>query len=153
MAPYELIFNLGNALILPCWVLLVFFPHAKITRWVFEVSKFNPLHVLAVFYAACVLPSLGNDPQAAETLARPTLEGLARMFASSQSIAAGWLHYLCFDLVVGVSLWKKARLAKQRFLWVSPVLLGVLMLGPVGWLLYELLSAITKKAKHLENVN
>lgn len=136
----ELWFNIGNALILPFWGMLFFMPQSKATDWVFQRSKVSPLHLLALIYAITVIPALLSNPENLAALARPTLEGVKGLLGSDAGAAAGWIHYLCFDLFVGVAVWKSARDRKHGFFWVSPVLGLVLMFGPLGWLTYELIS-------------
>jgi hypothetical protein len=65
------------------------------------------------------------------------------LLGSPGGAAAGWIHYLCFDLLVGILIWRSALRREQSFRWVSPVLLLVLMVGPLGWLAYETMSWIT----------
>lgn len=140
MSPAEVWFTLGNALILPFWGMLFFLPRSKMTLWVFERSGVSPLHLLALIYAITVVPALVLNPESLVALARPTLEGVKGLLGSDAGAAAGWIHYLCFDLFVGVAVWKSARERKHGFFWVSPVLGLVLMFGPLGWLTYEGIS-------------
>lgn len=140
MSPAEVWFTIGNALILPFWGLLFFFPRSKATEWVFERSRVSPLHLLALIYAIAVVPALVSNPEGLAALARPTLEGVKGLLGSDAGASAGWIHYLCFDLFVGVAVWKSARERKHSFSWVSPVLGLVLMFGPLGWLTYEGIS-------------
>jgi hypothetical protein len=142
MSSSELLFTVGNALILPAWGLILLAPHSRITDWVFTRARLSPLHLLALFYAFAVVPALFASPESLEALARPTLEGVKGLLGSDSGAAAGWIHYLCFDLYVGVSVWRSAREKKLSFLWVSPVLTMVLFFGPLGWLSYEALSRV-----------
>lgn len=144
MSSAEVWFTLGNAIILPFWGMLFLFPSSKATQWVFERSKVSPLHLLAVIYAITVVPALVSNPESLAALARPTLEGVKGLLGSDTGAAAGWIHYLCFDLFVGVAVWKSARERKHSFSWVSPVLGLVLMFGPLGWLTYEGISGIIR---------
>ena len=144
MSPAEVCFTVGNALILPFWGLLFFLPGSKVTHWVFERSGISPLHLLALIYAVTVVPALAAHPESLVALAQPTLAGVKELFVSDVGVAAGWIHYLCFDLFVGVAVWKSARERKHSFSWVSPVLGLVLMFGPLGWLTYEGLSGIIR---------
>lgn len=138
-------FNFSNTLILPFWLFLIFLPRSTITRRIFANPNFSPMQLLALLYAAMVVPALISNPEILTSLARPTLEGIQSMMSSPEGAAAGWIHYLCFDLFVGVTVWKKAIDSNQSFIWVSIVLLLVLMFGPLGWLIHELAS-IQRKA-------
>jgi hypothetical protein len=73
----------------------------------------------------------------------PTLPGVQALLGSPGGASAGWIHYLCFDLFIGALVWRTALRRGQSFAWVSPLLILVLMVGPLGWLSYEAVSWIT----------
>jgi hypothetical protein len=143
MSSAEFLFSVGNLMILPCWVLLIFLPHARVTVFLFDHARVSPALILAALYGVAVVPALIAHPEAFSALARPTLAGVRELLGSEQGLAAGWIHYLCFDLLVGISVWRSARQRGRSFLWVSPILLLVLMLGPLGWLLDRLVSGVS----------
>jgi hypothetical protein len=134
------LFEIGNLVILPCWALLIFFPKSRVTQRVMGHPRLSPPHLLALLYALVVIPTLATHPEALAALARPTLDGVQQLLGSASGAAAGWIHYLCFDLFIGIHVWRTAQKREQTFLWVSPLLALVLMLGPLGWLSYEVLS-------------
>ena len=103
--------------------------------------------IFAAIYTMIVIPSLLDSPEALATLASPTLQGVQALLSSDSGTAAGWVHFLCFDLFVGSSVWKSAINKKQSFLWVSPILLLILMLGPLGWLVYQGLQFLDNKSE------
>lgn len=135
-----LVFEWANLLVLPCWALLIFLPRAAVTGLVFDHPRLGPPHLFALFYILAVVPAVLADPAALAVLMQPTLAGVQGLLGSPGGASAGWIHYLCFDLLVGVMIWRSARRRGQRFLWVSPLLLLVLMVGPLGWLAYESVS-------------
>ncbi|MCB0074886.1 MAG: DUF4281 domain-containing protein, partial [Caldilineaceae bacterium] len=54
----------------------------------------------------------------------------------------GWVHFLAFDLFVGRWVYLDSR-ARGITAWlVSPILFVVLMLGPLGFLLYMAVRAL-----------
>jgi hypothetical protein len=57
-------------------------------------------------------------------------------FSAPHIVVAGWIHYLIFDLFVGA--WESRDAVRRGVpLWlVIPCLLGTLMFGPLGLLLY-----------------
>lgn len=143
MNAIPLIFDAANLFVLPFWFLMVFVPHAGWTRRLMASSGIGPVHLFALLYVLAVVPALIADPAAVSVLLRPSLEGVRGLLGSPGGAAAGWIHYLCFDLFVGISIWRAAHRRGQRFLWVSPLLLLVLMVGPLGWLCYEVISRAT----------
>jgi len=64
------------------------------------------------------------------------LADVGRLFDHPGLLLAGWVHYLAFDLLVG--LWERGearRIGLSRWLLV-PCLLLTLMFGPLGWLAF-----------------
>jgi Domain of unknown function (DUF4281) len=52
-------------------------------------------------------------------------------------LLAGWVHYLCFDLLVGCWEVRDAHGRGVPHLLVMPCLFLTFMFGPAGWLLYQ----------------
>jgi hypothetical protein len=65
-----------------------------------------------------------------------SLEQVSTLFSSPPVLLAGWVHYLAFDLFVG--LWIAARADVRRLprLVQAPILVTTFMFGPVGLLVY-----------------
>ena len=140
------LFDWANLLVLPCWALLIVFPRASWTHRIFGHPRLGPPHLFALFYVLTVVPAVLADPGALAVLTRPTLVGVQALLGSPSGAAAGWIHYLCFDLFVGTLIWRSAVRRSQSFRWVSPLLVLVLMVGPLGWLAYEAVSWGTRPA-------
>jgi hypothetical protein len=71
-------------------------------------------------------------------------------FSAPNIVVAGWIHYLIFDLFVGA--WE-SRDAVRRGVphWlVIPCLLGTLMFGPIGLLLYVTARFFSTRALEYE---
>ena len=147
MSLAQQIFMVSNAFVMPFWISLVLLPRSKFTSRLFNNPRFKPMHIFALLYALMVVPAIIQSPQIFSMLAQPTLEGIQSLMSTPEGAAAGWIHYLCFDLFVGFSVWKTALERNQSFKWVSPILFLVLMFGPLGWLIYELVSILSKSAK------
>jgi hypothetical protein len=65
-----------------------------------------------------------------------SLAGVAKLFEHPGLLLAGWVHYLAFDLLVGV--WEREetqRIGLSRWL-LAPCLALTFMLGPLGWLAF-----------------
>jgi hypothetical protein len=127
----ENLFNLSNLLVLPFWALMIFAPH---WRWTKRLIA-SPLIGVppALLYAALVLPQIGGLFGA---LANPQLNAIAALLGTPQGATIAWAHFLAFDLFVARWAYLESR-EKNFTAWlVSPVLFMVLMLGPLGFLLY-----------------
>jgi hypothetical protein len=126
----EFVFSVANAVAGLSWLLLLVLPRQawveqRIAGLVVPVS-------LAVVYAAVVATQWGGSEGGFSTLA-----GVAQLFANPWMLLAGWLHYLCFDLLIGCWEVRDARRLGVPHLLLVPCLLLTFMFGPAGWLLYS----------------
>lgn len=122
----ELAFTVVNTLAAAGWLLLVCFPRWQWTERL-VISGFVAL-VLAAVYCVLLSWTLLGEPQ--EGAGFGSLAAVARLFASPWGLLAGWIHYLCFDLVVGTEI--QRRLA-HRPLARIPCLVLTFLAGPIGW--------------------
>lgn len=127
----ERLFSLSGAVVLPCWLLLLFVPA---WQWTQRLSTFALPLLLALVYLALLLTAHAPAGAGFNSLAQ-----VALLFNARQALLAGWLHYLAFDLFTGAWEARDAvRLEISRWL-VAPCLLLTFLLGPVGLALYLLL--------------
>lgn len=68
-----------------------------------------------------------------------SLNGVIKLFKSPRVVLAGWVHYLAFDLMMGLYIVVDAARFDISHALLIPCLLLTLMLGPTGLLLYLLL--------------
>lgn len=61
------------------------------------------------------------------------------LFMNDSALAAGWLHYLAFDLFVGTWIAREGLAASVPRLLLLPCLVLTFLFGPVGFLLFLLL--------------
>jgi hypothetical protein len=125
------LFDLGNWLVMPFWVLMIAFPRWRWTRRLLR----SPLVCAApaLVYAALVVPRL---PELLGEIARPELPKIAALLGTSAGATIGWLHFLAFDLFVGRWVYLDSRDRGLSALLMAPVLFLTLMFGPIGFLLY-----------------
>jgi hypothetical protein len=135
----DLAFRAGNLLALASWVGLALSPPSR--RWTPSVWQLTGLGVpllLALGYVALLLAHWG--PGGFGSLAE-----LRQLFERPGLLAAGWLHYLAFDLFVGTWI---ARDAARRGLphgAVLPCLALTFMVGPAGLLAYAAITFIHRR--------
>ena len=137
----EQLFSISNMLALPFWLLMIAFPHWRWTRRLLA----SPLIAVppVIVYAAVVLP------RAAEVLAavvNPTLPGISRLLGTPAGTTAAWAHFLAFDLFVGRWAYLDSR-ERNISAWImAPVLFLILMLGPLGFVLYLGVRALPRRS-------
>ncbi len=127
----ETLFPLSSLLVMPFWLLLIFLPRWRVTERVMA----GPWVVVpaALLYAVLVLPRLGEVFTA---VSNPTLTGITALLGEPVGATIAWVHFLAFDLFVARWVYLDGRSRQISPWFVSPILFFVLMLGPVGFLLY-----------------
>ena len=126
----ELAFSVANLTAMLSWVLLVVLPRR---RWVSDtVAGVGVPALLAAVYIVLIATNWGNSAGGFSTLAN-----VALLFANPWMLLAGWVHYLCFDLLIGCWEVRDARERGVPHLLVVPCLALTFMFGPAGWLLYR----------------
>jgi hypothetical protein len=126
----ELAFSVANLTAMLSWVLLAALPRR---RWVSDtVAGVGVPTLLAVAYIVLIATNWGSSAGGFSTLAN-----VALLFANPWMLLAGWVHYLCFDLLIGCWQVRDARERDVPHLLVVPCLALTFMFGPAGWLLYR----------------
>ena len=74
-----------------------------------------------------------------------SLESVMALFTKENAVLAGWVHYLAFDLLIGMWMVQKNRQLGMHQLLMVPCLFFAFMAGPLGFLLFTLLSSIKSK--------
>jgi Domain of unknown function (DUF4281) len=132
----ETVFFIANTLVLPQWLLMVFAPNLGITQWLIR-SFFIPL-ILAVLYAFYIFSGMNN----LDFSAFSTFQSVMDLFTVKEAVLAGWIHYLCFDLITGGWILSDSQKRGVRHLLVIPCLFFCFMLGPIGILIYLIIRKI-----------
>jgi hypothetical protein len=136
MSPDQ-IFAIVNPLAALCWLGLILAPRrAPMVTGVVVPALF------AALYAAVIVACWRGADGGFSTLA-----DVARLFGSRWLLLAGWVHYLCFDLLVGTWEVEDARARGIPHLVVVPCLVLTFLFGPAGWLLYKGVASVQFRSK------
>lgn len=135
----ELIFKIANLSVIPAWILIAFFPKSIITKKL--VFSYWWHIVLAITYAIFIFWGMYENTSGS----MESLSNLRLSFKNDSILLAAWIHYLVFDLFVGVWIVKEAEKLSLNKVIVIPILFFTLMLGPVGFLLFFVLWKIKKQ--------
>ena len=131
------LFSLGGAVVMPCWLLLLFVPS---WRWTQRLATFVAPLLLALAYFFLLLGAHAPPSAGFRSLAQ-----VALLFSVRRALLAGWLHYLAFDLFTGAWEARDAvRLGISRWL-VAPCLALTFLFGPVGLACYLLLRLAMRR--------
>lgn len=134
----ELIFSIANSTALICWIVL-FALYQK--RWVYLALFSFVFTAMSVVYLIFILKGMGGDsPGGFDSLANVKL-----LFSIDEAVLAGWIHYLVFDLFVGMWICHDGEKRGINRWILLPCLVLTFMLGPIGLLLYFLIRVVYLK--------
>jgi hypothetical protein len=133
---YLTLFNYAQFVIL-AWALLIFLPTWRVTRWLAR-SAVVPA-VLALFYVIGIVALISN---AGFGFVRDfgSADGVAKLMAQRDIALVAWIHFLAFDQLVAIFIYRDNL--HHRYVPIpvqSVILFFVFMLGPVGFLAYYLI--------------
>ncbi len=131
----ELIFSTANSLALFSWILL-FVLFQK--RWVYQLLFSGVFVAMGIVYLIFIVKSMGGDSQGGFD----SLANVKVLFTNDEAVLAGWIHYLVFDLFVGMWICQDASKTGINRWVLLPCLLLTFMLGPSGLLLYIIIRII-----------
>ena len=136
----EILFNVGNVLVLPFWLMMIALPR---WAWVQRIIR-SPWIAAppALIYAALVLPQIGG---LLASLSNPTLASVAALLGTPAGTTVGWMHFLAFDVFVGRWVYLDAHERGIHPLLMAPILIFVFMLGPLGLLAYLLVRSLKRR--------
>ena len=133
---WDTVFGGANLLAMVMWAALILLP-----RWpaLLAAVLYAGVGLLCFAYAVGIVGILSGaiDPVGPGGSADFTsIEGVRAIFASDGGVTIGWIHYLAFDLFVGLWIARDAD-AKgfSRFV-QAPILLATFMAGPLGLFLW-----------------
>ena len=130
----DLVFSLANSLAFVSWLALAASPYAA--RWASCVrvlaGRVVPLVFAGVYVMLFTSSGMGGGGY-------DSIPAVQRLMAVPERLTAGWLHYLAFDLFVGVWIAERAGVLGLPHLLVLPLLALTFLFGPAGLLAFFLL--------------
>ncbi len=95
MTPTD-VFSIANLVAMLMWILMIFTPKWKATRFLMDY-KVIPI-LLSVVYAIYIIQAI----MVGGMMDFGSLESVMALFTEENAVLAGWVHYLAFDLLVGM---------------------------------------------------
>ena len=139
---YVTLFNLAG-LAAPVWLLLIFLPKWKFTRWLAH-SAIVPALISLIYLAGVGL--LVTTHGFAFMRDFGSAEGVTRLLARQDIAMVAWIHILAFDQLAGLLIYRDNMEHRYVPLPVQSVILFfTFMLGPVGFLTYFVLRLLRGK--------
>ena len=140
------VFELCNGIAMIGWLILIIFP-----AWKFS-DKFI-IGVIVTLFALIYTYYILTNIAAIDMKSFGSLKGVTALFTNPLAVLIGWVHYLAFDLVVGIWI-KKNSLKHGISHWIIiPCLLLTFMFGPIGLLVYLLVRFVKTKNYFAANYN
>lgn len=126
--PLETVFSLAGTLAAAGWLALAVVPlrYTAVRGVALGVAL-----ALAALYAALIGAFWSHGLGGFGSLA-----DVARLFEQRGLLLAGWVHYLAFDLLVGLWEREEARRIGVAQVVLLPCLALTFLLGPLGWLVF-----------------
>ncbi len=138
----KLLFPFANFLAMFGWVLLIFVPRWKLTKY---ITGLVIMLMIAALYIYLMVSSWGQTEGGFGSL-----EEVRLLFSNDKSLLAGWIHYLAFDLFLGTWIVHHSKKHAVHHLLIIPALILTFMAGPAGVLLYWVIYILArKKSKEL----
>jgi len=133
---WELIFSITNGWALLMWLILALAPRRDI---VMQGIFYGGVGLLSLTYALIVVPLMTGMIDGGGAGNFSSLAGVQGLLSSDGGATIGWIHYLAFDLFVGIWVARNADRYEFNRIVQIPILFFTLMLGPLGLVLYLLL--------------
>lgn len=130
------VFSIANTMAMPMWLLMIILHKWKVTRFLIDY-KVVPL-LLSLCYVFYVIANI----QAGGGLDFGSLSSVMSLFTQENAVMAGWVHYLAFDLLIGMWMLNQNQKLGIHQLLMAPCLFATFMLGPVGFLLFMIIRTL-----------
>jgi hypothetical protein len=131
----EIVFTIVNTLALLSWIVLFIF---YTRHWVSPTIFSGVIVFLGVVYLYYISVGFTGGTDGGFS----SLRSVRKLFEDDYALLAGWVHYLAFDLFVGMWIAKDALYRKVSRWLLLPCLFFTFMLGPVGLLIYMVIRAV-----------
>lgn len=135
MSPSEVFSIVGTAAML-MWLLMILLPKWKVTRFLIDF-KVVPVF-LSIVYAIYIFQAILINGW----FDFGSLDSVMALFTEENAVLAGWVHYLAFDLLLGMWMLNQNKTLGIHQLLMAPCLIATFMLGPLGFLLFMIFRAL-----------
>lgn len=130
----DTVFQTANTVALLSWIALIALP-----RWEALLAGlvYGVVAALCAVYAGLIFAAFFT----VEGGGFDSVDAVAALFENRWLLVAGWLHFLAFDLFIGVWIARRSDAIGLSRLAQAPILVAAFMLGPLGLLLFFSVAA------------
>jgi len=130
----------ATAVALAGWAILIFLPRREL---LLTLVLYLGVGILSLTYVVGLISVMSGivDPGGAysQDVSFFTVAGLRAISTTDAGVVIGWIHYLAFDLFIGLWIARDADAKRFSRIVQAVVLLLVLLAGPSGLLLWLIL--------------
>ena len=137
MKSFSKLFKITSTAALFGWAILIFLPTWHLAD---SVIKNGIVVALSVFYVYILFIQKNIEGEKYPKGNFSSLEGVINLFKNPKSVLGGWVHYLAFDLMLGLYIKNEANAIGMSHWLQIPCLLLTFMFGPAGYLLFFVLK-------------
>lgn len=133
---WDFIFNAANGLAIVAWTILILLPRKPLAL---SAIMYCGVGFLCFVYTVSMVALVGGlvDPGGAGGgFDFSSIEGVRGVFGSDGGVTIGWVHYLAFDLFVGLWIARDADAKEFSRIMQAPILLATFLAGPIGLLMW-----------------
>ncbi len=139
MKTLNIYFKFATALAFVGWLFLIFFPSFS---QLVELVVFIIVGLLGLVYGYLLFFKKNNDTTIYPKGSFSSLEGVINLFKNPKGVLIGWVHYLAFDLMIGLYIKQEAMSIGMSHWLQIPFFLLTFILGPLGLLLFFCLKIV-----------
>ncbi len=139
----ETLFKISGFFVLPFWFLMIVAPYWRVTLRILKSPFVIIVPVIA--YVILVLPQIRT---LLPKVIAPKLPEISALLGTPEGATIAWMHFLAFDLFVGRWAYLDSRERGISAWLMAPILFFILMLGPLGFLIYLGVRLVWIKINH-----
>ncbi len=125
---WDVVFGYAGQAAMLGWAVLILAPRR--IAWLGVVPRLAVPLTLSALYSGLMLAYFFTAEGGYDTLA-----AVRALFQTEPLLLAGWVHFLAFDLLIGCFVAERLDRAGVHRVIQAPILLSILMFGPMGLLL------------------
>ena len=139
MKKLKLLFRIATGIAFIGWIVLIGFPNWEYAnKFIMSTSVF----LLCLLYSYLLIIVKNPTDEVYPKGNFSSLEGVINLFKNPKSVLIGWVHYLAFDLMIGIYIKNTANAEFISHWWQIPCFILTLLFGPIGLLLFFIIEFI-----------
>ena len=140
---YEKIYHIANIGVIPCWLLLIFFPNNIFTKFFVKSVVIPLLLSVAYVFLAYQLYISGNIFEVFNLYLG--LDEVYTLYSNEAFLLIFWLHFLSISLFVGNWIASDSKIYMIPKIFTVLALISTYFTGPIGLVFYWIIRIFYSK--------